>query len=87
MPGHLGGAEAVVTLGEEGLGAVGSEFHFFVGLGHFLEDSVAGGFGGGCCGWFVAGVHCCFSVVRLFALFYHGRFVLRKNLARRIKKV
>ena len=49
--GHLVGVDGGVALGEESFSAVGTEFHFFVGLRHFLEDLVlllpAGCWGGG----------------------------------------
>ena len=58
MSGHLGGAEGDVTFGQEGLGAVGSEFHFLVRLRHFLEDlATAAWFGARGCGGFAVGIH------------------------------
>lgn len=67
MPRHLSGAEGDVTFGQKGFGAVGSEFHFLVGLGHFLEDLTSTWFGGG--GWgsggFIGGVHCLLFVCSL----------------------
>jgi hypothetical protein len=51
VAGRLVGVDGGVALGEESFSAVGAEFHFFVGLGHFLEDLVlllpAGCWGGG----------------------------------------
>ncbi|KAL7475266.1 hypothetical protein ACHAW6_001190 [Cyclotella cf. meneghiniana] len=40
VAGHLVGVDGGVALGKEGFSAVGMEFHFYVGLGHFLEDLV-----------------------------------------------
>ena len=62
MPCYLSGAERDVTFGQESFGTVGSEFHFFVCLGHFLENltGAAGWFRGGARSGrrFIVWVHC-----------------------------
>ena len=51
VAGHLVGVDGGMALGKEGFSMVGIEFHFFEGLGHFLEDLVlllpTGCWGGG----------------------------------------